>query len=112
MEDGVYVFGVFLRRVGIVESEVADTIVLLGYSKVHAYGLCVSDVYISVWLWWETSLNPTGILSFFKVFLDHLFYKAKAFLLFAFVDFLFFHCVSVLYLVIKNCYSLSQMFHS
>lgn len=48
LEDIFYVFVVFLTWVGVIKSEVADTLVFFGYTEVHADGLGVTDMKVAV----------------------------------------------------------------
>jgi hypothetical protein len=70
LEDIFYVFVVFLTWVGVIKSEVADTLVFFGYTEVHADGLGVTDVKVAVRLWWKTGLDSTSVLTFLEVFLN------------------------------------------
>ena len=88
LEDIFYVFVVFLTWVGVIKSEIADTLVFFGYTEVHADGLGVTDVKVAVRLWWETGLDSTSVLTFLEVFLNQLFYERDA--LCFLLDFVFF----------------------
>ena len=88
LEDIFYVFVVFLTWVGVIKSEVADTLVFFGYTEVHADGLGMTDVKIAVRLWWKTGLDSTSVLTFLEVFLNQLFYERDA--LCFLLDFVFF----------------------
>ena len=88
LEDIFYVFVVFLTWVGVIKSEVADTLVFFGYTEVHADGLGMTDVKVAVRLWWETGLDSTSVLTFLEVFLNQLFYERDA--LCFLLDFVFF----------------------
>ena len=46
--DRIYVFGVFLRRIGIIHSQIAETVELLRHSEVDADRLAVTDMKIAV----------------------------------------------------------------
>ena len=56
--DRVDVLGVFLRRIRVVEAEVADPAELLGDAEVETDGLRVADVQIAVGLGRETRMGP------------------------------------------------------
>ena len=88
LEDIFYVFVVFLTWVGVIKSEVADTLVFFGYTEVHADGLGMTDVKVAVRLWWKTGLDSTSVLTFLEVFLNQLFYERDA--LCFLLDFVFF----------------------
>ena len=64
------IFRILLDRVGVVKTEVTDTIVFLGQSEVDGNGLGMSDMQITIGLWWETRLHPTTVLAFCQV-IDH-----------------------------------------
>ena len=74
------VFHVFFCRVSVVESQITYATVFLGNTEVHADGLSMSDVQITVWLWRETGLYFSSVLTFFQVFFDYLFNEVQAFL--------------------------------
>ena len=59
--NGIDVFRVFLLRVGIVETEVAYSAVFLCDSEVHANGLSMSDVQVSVRLRREAGLQAAVV---------------------------------------------------
>ena len=96
VQNVLHILVVLLCRVGIVKADVADTVIFLGYSKVHTYGLGVSDVQVSVWLWRETCLYTSTILAFCEIGFNHLLYKTKALLLFNW----FFFCCSHMFLTL------------
>ena len=73
MEDILNVFIVLFAGVGVIKTEVADTIVLLGDTKVHADGFGVTYMQISVRLRGETSLDTASVFTFSQVLLDELF---------------------------------------
>ena len=81
VENILHVFVVFLRRVGIVETEVAHATVFLGDAEVHADGFGVSDVQVSVGFRWEPGLYASAVLSLGEILFYELFYEAEAFLL-------------------------------
>ena len=65
--DGVDVFGVFFLRIGVVETEVADTTNLLSHSEVHTDGFGVSDVKIAVWFGRKACLQTAAVFAFLEV---------------------------------------------
>ena len=91
--DVLHIFRVLLRGVGVVEAQVARAAELLCHAEVHADGLGVSDVDISVRLRREACLQSSTILACFQVFLHKLFYEAEAPFLLAFCHNLLFHCL-------------------
>ena len=48
--DGIYIFGVFLGRVGVVVAEVGLSAIFLGQSEIDAQALCMPEVQVSVGL--------------------------------------------------------------
>ena len=79
--DVLHILCVLFRGVGVVEAQVALAAKLLRHAQVHADSLCMTDVYISVGLRWETRLQPTAVLACFQVLLHKLLHKAEALLL-------------------------------
>ncbi len=55
--DGLHIVDRFLVRVGVVEAQVADRVVLLGHAKIKADGLGVADVEEAVGLGRKTGDN-------------------------------------------------------
>ena len=78
--DGFHIFHVFLGRIRVVKAQVAHASVLLGDSEVHADGLGMSDVQVSVGFRRETGLYSSSVLALFQVFLYNLFNEVQAFL--------------------------------
>ena len=94
VEDRVNIFSIFLRGICVVKSQVAHAAISLSDAKVHADGLGMSDVNISVGLWRESCLDSATVFTLGQVGLNHLFHEAQAFLLFVFFNLLFCHiCV-------------------
>ncbi len=81
VHDILHILSILLGRVRVVESEVTDTSIILCYTEVHANRLGMSDMYITVGLWWETSLYSSSVLTCGKVALHHLLYKTETLLL-------------------------------
>ena len=82
LSDGIDIFHVLFYGVGVVETQVADAVILLRNAKVHADSLDVSDVQVAVRLGRETRLDATVIDSFFDVFFYDLLDKIERFLLY------------------------------
>ena len=100
--DVLYVFCILLGGVGIVETQVANAAKLLCYTKVHADGLSVTNVDISVGFWWETGLQTTAILTCFQVFFHKLLNKAEALFFLALVQIFLFHIINNVYFACKG----------
>ena len=79
--NGANKFHVLLLGVGIVETQVAYTVIFLCHSKVDGNGLCVANVQVSVRFGRETCLYSASVLALFKVTYNNLLDKADAFLL-------------------------------
>ena len=77
---GIHVFHVFLHRVRVVEAQVADTAVALGDAEVHADGLGMPYVQVSVGLRRETGLQPPAVFTGLQVVFHYLFYEIQALL--------------------------------
>ena len=67
--DGIHVLNILFDGVGIIKTEVADTMVTLGNTKVHTDGFDVSDMQVAVGFGRETGLNTSAVLALGKVFL-------------------------------------------
>ena len=67
--DGVDVFVVFFFGVGIVKTQVAQTVINIRQTEVQADGFGVADVQIAVWLGRETGLDGC-MFTAFEVFFD------------------------------------------
>jgi len=70
--DGVDVFHVFLAGVGVVETEVAEPVVVLGDPEVEADGFGVADVEITVRFGREAGVHAPGITAAGVVTVDDL----------------------------------------
>ena len=81
VDDRLLVFGVLLRRIGVVEAQVADAAVLLCDAEIQTDRLGVPDVEVAVRLRRETGddLSPEQIG--FLIFLDHLADEVERFIL-------------------------------
>ena len=64
------IFRILFDWVGVVKTEVTDTVIFLGQSEVDGNGLGMSDVQLPIGLWWETGLHPTAVFAFCQV-IDH-----------------------------------------
>ena len=91
VEDVLDIFGVFLRGVGIVEPQVADTIELLSHTEVHTNGFGVSYMQIAVGLWGKARLYAPTVFAVGQILLDELLYETQAMLLFAVLSLAIFH---------------------
>ena len=77
--DGFHVFRVFLLRVGVVHSQVADAAELLCYAEVHGNCLGVSYVKVAVWFGRKAGLQSAAVLAFCQICLNSLLYEVEAF---------------------------------
>ncbi len=68
----VDVFDVFLRRIRVVEPQVALAVIFLSQSEVQADGLGVADVQITVGLGREPGVNAAVVFSFGQIAFDNL----------------------------------------
>ena len=75
VENVLHILGIFLARIGIVESQVADTVIALSHTKVHANGLGMANMQVAVGLRWETGLDAAVVLAGRKIFFNQLLYK-------------------------------------
>ena len=91
LQDVFYVFVVLLAGVCIVKTKVADTVIFLCHTKVHADSFGVSDMQISVRLWGKACLYATVVLALLEIFFYKLFYERDAFLLFVQIFFIYCH---------------------
>ena len=116
VEDVLNVLVVLLCRVGVFEAQVADTIVLLSHTEVHADSLGVSDVQIAVRLWREARLYASSVLALSEVLLDELLYETQILLFYClffcnchiFRLFCFFLSLHLLYSIVQS-YDFSVM---
>ena len=91
LQDVLYVFVVLLAGVCIVKTKVADTVIFLCHTKVHADSFGVSDMQISVRLRGEACLYATVVLSLLEIFFYKLFNERDAFLLLVQIFFIYCH---------------------
>ena len=110
VKDVFYIFVVLLRGIGIVEAKVANAIVFLCCTEVHADGLCVTNVKIAVGLWRKAGLQTAPVLASCKVFLNQLLNKTHAALLFAVVFFDFHLVLFILLLFVAKLIIYLQKF--
>ena len=73
--DGIYILGVLLHGVGVIETQIALTIVALCKTKVQADTLCVTDVQVAVGLGREARLN--GVTRLGDIVFNNFFYKVE-----------------------------------
>ncbi len=92
--DGVDILHILLDRIGIVEAQVASAAKLLGHTEIHAYGLGMADMEVSVGLGRETRVEATAVFAGAQVGIHFLFYKTEpAGQLFGIFD--FGHCCDI-----------------
>ena len=65
----LHVLGVLLAGVGVVEAQVADTVIFLRHAEIHADGFRVAYVQVSVRLWREARLYASPVLARCQVIL-------------------------------------------
>ena len=65
-----YIFIIFLARVGVIKTKIANTIIFLCNTKIHADSFGMADMQITIRLWRKTSLNSSSVFAFFEVFLN------------------------------------------
>ena len=73
----LYIFRVFLGRVCIIKTEIADATIFLSDAKIHADGLSVTDMQIAIRLRRKTCLNASSVLSLGEIFLYQLLYETQ-----------------------------------
>ena len=78
--DALYVLGVLLRGVRVVETEVACAAILLGNAEVQRNGLGMTDVQVAVRLGREARLDASAVKTFRQVLLHFLLYEVEALL--------------------------------
>ena len=69
--DALDIFCILLNGVGVIEAQITCTTIFLGKSEIDSNSLGVSDVQIAIWLWWETGLQSTSVLTLSQI-IDHL----------------------------------------
>ena len=79
--DRLNILGVFLLRVGVVETQVASASKHLGNAKVHAYRLGMANVQVAVGLGRETSVKASAVLTCCQVVGNDLLYEVEDLLL-------------------------------
>ena len=68
-----YIFNIFivlLTWVGIIKTEIADSIIFFSNTKVHTDGLSMTNMKIAIRLWWKTGLYSSTILTFLEIFFN------------------------------------------
>ena len=78
--DSLYVFGVFLLRIGVVEAQVTHAAELLCHTEIHADGLGMANVQVAVRFGREARLQPACVLVVGEVVCYDLFDKVQALL--------------------------------
>ena len=100
--DALDIFRIFLDGVCIIEAEVTHSSVFLGQTEVDGDSLGVSDVQITIGLWWETGLHPASVLTFCQV-VDHLLLdEADRLLFLTLIQYFLFHFLLSYYLRLQN----------
>ena len=75
LTNGIDVFDFFLLRVGIVKTEIAETLVVPGDPETDADGFGVADVEIAVRLRRETRVDAAAMFAVLAVFVNNIAYK-------------------------------------
>ena len=88
--DGINVLRVLLGRIGVVETEVTNAVVLFGDAEIHTYRLDVTYMQVAVRFRRETRLYASVVHSLSEVFFNNLLNKIEA-------AFLLFHIVICLF---------------
>ena len=70
LKNILYIFIVFLARVSVIKTKIANTIIFLCNTKVHADSFGMADMQITIRLWRKTSLDSSSVFAFFEVFLN------------------------------------------
>ena len=73
--DGIHVLHILLDRVGVIEAEVAETVIFLCNSEIETDGLGVSDVQVAVRFRRETGMHFRSVFAVGQVFLNDFFNK-------------------------------------
>ena len=76
LEDVLHILVVLLAGVGIVETEVAHAIVVLGHAEVHTDCLGMANMQVAIGLGREARLNAAAVLAFGQVFFYQLLHEA------------------------------------
>ena len=61
--NGIYIFHILFYRIGVIKTQITNTAVIFGKAKVQANRLGMANVQITIWLRWETGMNPFRIIS-------------------------------------------------
>ena len=56
--DRIYVFGLFLRRIGVIIAQVALAAIFYGNIEIDANSFGVANMQITIWLRREASMDP------------------------------------------------------
>ena len=91
VQNILHIFRVFLGRIGVVEAQVAHSVVSFGHAEVHANGLGMADMEVSVGLRGEASLDASAVLSLCQILLYELFHEAQTPFFFTRIAFLNVH---------------------
>ena len=68
--DGIDVLDIFLRRIRVVEAQVAEAAILFGEAEVQADGLRMADMQVAVRLGWESRVDACRIFAVLEVFVN------------------------------------------
>ena len=103
LHDRVHILYIFLHGVGVVEAEVANAVVLLCDTEVHADGFGMSDMQVAVGLGREARLYSAVVLTLLQVFLHNLLNEIQTFLFHRLFDNLTIYDLTICYAVSNSC---------
>ena len=72
IDDGIHILLVFLRRIGIVKTEIEFPVVFERNAVIQAYRLRVADMQIAVWFGRKTGVHAPLIFVGEKIFVDNI----------------------------------------
>ena len=78
LTDRVDILRVFFDRIGVVKPQVHSASVFSGEPKIHANGLGVANVQITIRLWWKSSVDAAFMKPRFAVGIDDLLDEVSA----------------------------------
>ena len=76
--DGVDVLRILLRRIRIVEAQVAKAMIVLSQAEVQANGLCVTNMEIAIRLRWKARMNALRVFAILQVILNRILNKIRS----------------------------------
>ena len=73
--DGLYVLDVLLVGIGVIEAQVAGSVIVPGNTEIQAYRLGMPDVQVAVRLGWKACCHPPLVLAAADIAVDDIAYK-------------------------------------